>query len=98
MAAASVGGVPAEVRAVVAAAGQPAAEALLAADALVGAVGAVADAVAEAAHVDAPPLPLGVALHVRVLALAVLRFFRTAFLIFESKYDLGFRSRPIHVI
>ena len=91
--AAAVGGVAAEVGAVVAAVP---AEALPAADALVGPVGAVADAVAQADDVDALPVPLGVALHGGILASRVLRtrLLRTVLLILERKiWEVRFRLK-----
>ena len=66
------------------------AEAFLAPDALVGPVGAVADAVAEVADVDAILLPLGIALHGGILASAIFRYFRTVLLIFEKVNRVGF--------
>ena len=81
VAAAAVGGVAAEVGAVVAAV---LAEALPAPDALVGPVGAVADAVAEVADVDAILLPLGIALHGGILASAIFRHFRAVIFVFKK--------------
>ena len=92
MTAAAVGGVAAEVGAVVAAVP---AEALPAADALVGPVGAVADAVAQADDVHALSVSLGVALHGGVLASRVIiRILRTVLLILERKiYEVRFRFK-----
>ena len=93
VAAAAVGGVAAEVGAVVAAVP---AEALPAADALVGPVGAVAHAVAQADDVHALPVPLGVALQGGILASRVLRtrLIKTVLLILERKiYEVRFRFK-----
>ena len=94
MAAAAVRGVAAEVGAVVAAVP---AEALPAADALVGPVGAVADAVAQADDFDALLVPLGVALHGWILASPVT--LRTVLLILERKiYEVRFRFKLLMLL
>ena len=72
------------------------AEALPAADALVGPVGAVAHAVAQADDVHALPVPLGVALQGGILASRVLRtrLIKTVLLILERKiYEVRFRFK-----